>query len=137
MFYTNLLNSKMLNLIEAETAGAGYLIIYGGAVPSNADAAASATVLVEIPIAADWLANATVARPSVVAKTAGSWSATATGGGAGTAVTHFRIVNNAKNLVVLQGTAGQGGGNELNLDSANIALNQVVTVTAFQINSAN
>jgi hypothetical protein len=141
MFYSNLLNSKMLDLIEAEGGSGAHLKIYGGTVPANADTALTGQALlvdITIPGAADWMLAATVARPSVAAKQAATWSATAGApASSGVLATFFRITNSAGTTTVLQGTVGQGAG-ELSLDNATIAQNQVVSIpTTFAISSAN
>lgn len=140
MFYSNALNAAMLDRIEFLVGSNPRLRIYGGSVPANADVAITGqSLLVDIGITgvADWMLTATTARPSVAAKQAGTWQATAGApAGAGVLASFFRITDTAGTNAFVQGLVGQGTG-ELSLDNATIAQNQVVTISAFAISSAN
>lgn len=98
-----------------------------GAPPANCAAADAGTLLCEITLPSDWLGAAS----SGVKSLAGSWAGT--GAAAGTAG-HFRIKNSAGSTTHHQGTVtATGGGGDLTLDNAVIAIGQAVTVSAFTL----
>ena len=77
-----------LDTFESTAGASAKLQIRSGAQPANCAAAASGTLLCEIALPADWMANAASGSKAK----AGTWSGT--GAAAGTAG-HFRIVDNA------------------------------------------
>ena len=136
--YSNAINAARLDLIESSIGVGAKLKLYGGSVPADVTVAIGAQpLLMDAVLAAggDWMANATVARPSVKAKT-GTWTGTvAAAAGAGTPVTFFRLASSA-DVMGVQGTCGQGTG-DLQFDNATLATGQTVTVNTFTITSAN
>lgn len=127
--YSVSVNNAKLDAIETTVGTAPKLQLRTGAAPANCAAADSGTLLCEIALPSDWLANAASASKAK----AGSWTGAAVA--AGTAA-HFRIKDTAGTTTHMQGTIGQGSG-DLSLDNTNIAIAQVVTVSAYQINAAN
>jgi len=115
-----------LDSLETTIGASPTLEIRSGAVPANAAAADSGTVLATIVLPADWMLAAAA---SSKAKS-GTWSdiaadATGTAG-------HFRIKAGA--TTHLQGTITMtGGGGDLTVDNTSLAVNQVVTITGFTI----
>lgn len=131
MQYSVAVNNARLDAVESTTGASAKLQIRTGAAPANCAAAASGTLLCEMTLPADWMAAASAATKLK----AGTWSGT--GAAAGTAG-HFRIVDNAGTTCHVQGTASaSGGGGEMTLDNASIAVSQTVTVNTFQLNAAN
>lgn len=141
--YSNQLNANRLDAIETlltnSGASAPKLKLYGsgtGGIPATIN-----TALTDQPLLCDMLLNtdpmaaATVARPSVKAKTATAWTGTgAAAAGAGIASTFFRLCTNA-DVPVIQGTCGVGASFDLNFDNNSIAQNQTVTVGTFTLTS--
>lgn len=120
-----------LDAIETTAGATAKLQIRSGAQPANCATAASGTLLCEITLPADYLANASAGSKAK----SGTWSGTAAA--AGTAG-HFRIVDNAGTTCHLQGsvTATSGGG-DMELDNTSIAVSQTVTVNTFTLTDAN
>lgn len=106
----------------------GYLRIYSGTKPANADAAVpgDAVLLAELRFGAD-------AFPAAVAGllTANAITADASADATGTA-TWFRALKSDGTSVLMDGTVGTSGA-DLNLDSVAIQANADVTVTSFTL----
>ncbi len=120
-----------LDSIETVAGATAKLQIRSGAQPATCATAASGTLLAELTLPADYLANASAGSKAK----AGTWSGAAVA--AGTAA-HFRVVDNAGTTCHIQGsvTATSGGG-DMELDNTNIANGQTVTVNTFTITDAN
>lgn len=120
-----------LDSIETVAGASAKLQIRSGAQPANCATAASGTLLVEITLPSDYLANASAGSKAK----SGTWSGTAAA--AGTAG-HFRVVDSAGTTCHLQGsvTATSGGG-DMELDNTSIASSQTVTVNTFVLSDAN
>lgn len=115
----------MADAIESTIGTSPTLEIRTGAVPANAAAADSGTLLGTMTLPSDWLAAAS----SGVKALAGSWTTTA--GATGTA-SHFRIKSSG-GTVHAQGTiTATGGGGDLTLTSVSISfVGQQITATSF------
>jgi hypothetical protein len=120
-----------LDAIETEIGTAPILKLRTGSVPANCATADSGTVLCSITLPSDWMQ---AAASGAMAKSATTWSGTASGGG-GT-VAHFRIYDSGGSTCHLQGTAATGSG-DLSLDNAVLADGQTVTITAFTLTDGN
>ena len=127
--YSVPINDARLDAIETVIGTSPKLRIYTGGIPANAAAAATGTVLVEMSLPVDWLANSA----ANVKSKAGVWAGTSIA--AGTAG-YFRILNTAGTVTGIQGTCGLVSG-DLSLDNNVIAINQPVTVTGFSITAAH
>lgn len=120
-----------LDAIETAAGATAKLQIRTGAQPANCAAAASGSLLCEITLPADYLANASAGSK---AKN-GTWSGTAAGTGT---AGHFRIVDNAGTTCHVQGSiTGTSGGGDMELDNTSIATSQTVTVNTFTLTDAN
>jgi len=128
MQYSVAVNNARLDQVEATTGTAPSLKIYSGSAPANCAAADTGTLLATLVLPTDWMNAAASAQKTLL----GSWTGTASAGAAATP-THFRIFQGA--TCHIQGTCGIGTG-ELQVNGT-ITSGQTVTVTAFQINSAN
>lgn len=124
-----LTRNARLDAVDTEAGAAATLEIRTGAPPTNCGAADSGSVLVTIT-----LPNPAFAAADAGAMTKnGTWQGAATGAGeAG----HFRIKAGGTTCKI-QGTAGDVGTEDLVLDNADIAVDQVVTVTGFTLTDAN
>lgn len=115
-----------LDQIEATIGTAPTLTIRTGAVPANADAAASGTVLATIVLPSDWMSAASAGSKALAG---GPWQdlladATGTAG-------HFRIVGSGG---VMQGSVTMpGGGGDMILVNTSLAVNQPVEITTFTL----
>lgn len=118
-----------LDTFESTAGASAKLQIRSGAQPANCAAAASGTLLCEIALPADWMANAASGSKAK----AGTWSGT--GAAAGTAG-HFRIVDNAGTTCHMQGSVGTSG-TDMTLDNTSIASGQTVTVNTFTVSDGN
>lgn len=118
-----------LDTFESTAGASAKLQIRSGAQPANCAAAASGTLLCEIALPADWMANAASGSKAK----AGTWSGT--GAAAGTAG-HFRIVDNAGTTCHMQGPVGTSG-TDMTLDNTSIASGQTVTVNTFTVTDGN
>jgi hypothetical protein len=119
-----------LDAIETEAGASAILKIRTGAQPANCAAADSGSVLATLNLPADYMSAAAA---GVKSKT-GTWSDTLADA-AGTAA-HFRLYKTDGTTCVLQGSVGQGSG-DLSLDNVVIAINQVVTITGFDLTDGN
>lgn len=117
-----------LDAIETAAGTAPTLTIRTGAAPADCAAADSGTVLATMTLPSDWLAAASGGAKAL----SGTWQDTSADA-AGTAA-HFRIKQGA--TCHIQGTVtATGGGGDLTLDNAVLAVGQQVTITAFTINA--
>lgn len=115
------------NAYESTIGTAPKLQLRTGAPPANCAAADTGTLLCEITLPSDWLTAAS----SGVKSLAGSWAGT--GAAAGTAG-HFRLKNSAGSTTHHQGTVtATGGGGDMTLDNAVIAVSQAVSITSFTL----
>jgi hypothetical protein len=120
-----------LDSIETTAGTSAKLRLLTGSAPADCAAAQSGTLLCEIALPADYLANASAGAKAK----SGTWSGSgAAAGNAG----YFRIVDSAGTTCHLQGTVtATGSGGDMTLDNINIAVSQVVTVSSFQLTDAN
>lgn len=123
--------NAVLNAIEATIGASAKLQLRSGAAPADCAAAATGTLIAELALPADWMAaaaNGTVGK-------AGTWSGTAAAGGT---VGHYRVVNSAGTVCGIQGPVGiAGSSTEMELINTNVAINQPVSITAFDITAGN
>jgi hypothetical protein len=142
--YSNNVNAAKLDAIETTIGVSPKLKLYGGTVPTDVTVALTGqTLLFDNALAQDtsapvgnWLAPAVAARPATISKN-GAWTGQAgAGAGAGVKATFFRITTSA-DAASIQGSCGIGGSFDLKFDNDTLANGQTVTVTAFQISSAN
>ena len=120
-----------LDSIETAVGVSPFLQIRSGAQPANCAAAASGTLLAELPLPADWMGAAAAGSKA----RAGSWTVAAVAPGT---AAHYRIVDNPKTTCHEQGTVtATGGGGDLTLDNTNIAAAQTVTITTFTKTDGN
>lgn len=115
-----------LDAIETTIGASPTLEIRSGTVPANAAAADTGTVLATMTLPADFMAAASAGAKALL----GTWQDLAADA-AGTAG-HFRIKAGATTHI--QGTVtATGGGGDMTLDNAVLAVGQQVTITAFTI----
>lgn len=129
-FSTRVRNAR-LAAIETTIGASPTLRIRSGAMPANAAASRSGTVLATVALPADWFN----APSSALVTLLGSWADSAADA-AGTAG-YFDIT--AADLTVdMQGTiTATGGGGDMELDNTVFAVGQAFSVTAFSIAEPN
>lgn len=121
-----------LDAIETAIGATAVLKIRTGAPPTNIVDADSGTVLAAMTLPADYMSAAAA---GAKAKT-GTWE-DASADAAGTAG-HFRLYASDGTTQHLQGTVtGAGGGGDMELDNASIAVAQQVTITTFTLTDGN
>lgn len=121
-----------LDAIETTIGTAPILRIRTGAAPADCATADSGTVLAEMTLPSDWMANAASGSKSK----SGTWQ-DASANAAGTAA-HFRIYESTGTTCHLQGTVtATSGGGDMELDNTSIAIGQTVTVTTFTLTDGN
>lgn len=118
-----------LDSIETTISTSPKLQIRTGTPPADCATADSGSLLCEIALPSDYLANAA----SGAKAKSGTWSGTASGTGT---AGHFRIKDNAGTTTHVQGTCGLGSG-DMSLDNTSIASGQTVTVSSFSLTDAN
>jgi hypothetical protein len=132
--YTNTLRSAQQNAITTAAGASCEIRLYSGTIPTNADTAIGAQVLL-----ATLTGNATFAPAAVNgvltlnAITSGTGTA---GAGAGTTCTWFRMTTAGGATVIMDGTVAISGG-DLNLNNTNIATGQTVGISSYVITNNN
>lgn len=120
-----------LDAIETTISTTPSLEIRTGAPPANCGTADSGTVLATCALPSDWMAAASSGSKAK----AGTWEDTSADA-AGTAG-HFRI-KSAGGTVHMQGTVtATGGGGDMTLDNAVLAVGQAFSVTSFTLTDGN
>lgn len=133
--YSTSLRNAQLDQIEVVTGASAKLRLYSGAIPANCAAAATGTLVAEMALPADWMADASGGSKAK----AGTWQVTgAPAAGTGTVVGYFRVYDNSGTNCHVQGTVTiTGGGGDLTLDNPNVANGQTVAINTFTITAGN
>lgn len=120
-----------LNAIESTIGTAPKLQIRTDGAPADCAAASTGTLLAELTLPSNWLADAAAGAKAL----AGTWTGTAVD--TGTAA-HFRLFDSGGSTCHMQGsiTAG-GGGGDMTLDSTSITTSDTVNVSSFSLTDAN
>jgi len=121
-----------LDAIETTAGTSAIIRIRTGAAPANCGTADSGTILAELTLPSDWMANASGGTKAL----AGSWqdlSANNTGTAA-----HFRLYDSAGTTCHLQGTVtATGGGGDMEVSSASFTAGQSFTINTFTLTDGN
>lgn len=125
--YSTTLRTNQVNQIQATVGASGVLLIFSGAEPANCAAADPTGLLCTINLPAVFLTSA-----GGVTTIAGSWSAAASGGGAGTNAQSYRIKDGSA-VCHAQGNVTT----DLVLNNVNIATGQLVTVSSYSVTAGN
>lgn len=114
---------------ESAIGASPKLRFYTGAQPANCAAARTGTLLCEMALPADWMANAANGAKAM----AGTWSGTGlAAAGTGTNIGHFAIMDSSGATCHHQGSVTvTGGGGDITVDNVNVAQNQSLSVTSF------
>lgn len=123
-----------LDAIEVTTGATAVLRIRTGAQPATCATADSGTVLAEMTLPANWMADAAAGAKAL----SGTWEDLA-GNAAGTAG-HWRIYESTGTTCHLQGSCSLPLADPIGdmvLTNTNIAVGQAVTVTAFTLTDGN
>lgn len=128
--YSTAVRTATLDPIETTIGTTPRLYVYTGSPPADCATAATGTLLnaLTYSLPSDWLAAASGGTKSIANA---PWAlAGSTSGTAG----YFRIYDSTGTTCGIQGTVtATGGGGDMTLNSVDISLNQVVTVTAFTL----
>lgn len=125
-----------LDAIEAAIGTSPKLRFYSGAQPANCAAARTGTLLAELALPSDWMAQAANGSKAF----SGSWSgAGAAAAGAGTNIGHFAIMDSTGATCHLQGKVGATGDAtaDMTVDNLNLAQGQAISVTTFTQTDGN
>lgn len=118
--------NALLDAIETEIGTSAVLKIRTGSPPADCGTADSGSVLATLNLPSDWMAAASGGSKAK----SGTWQ-DGSADGAGTAG-HFRIYDSGGSTCKMQGTVtATGGGGDLTLDNAVLAVGQVITITGF------
>lgn len=129
--YGTTLRNNQLDQVESTVGTSPKLQLRSGAPPATCATADSGTMLCELTLPSDWMAAAS----SGTKAKSGTWSGT--GAAAGT-IAHFRIKDSAGTTCHVQGTVtATGGGGDMTVDNAVIAVSQAVTVNTFTLTAGN
>lgn len=119
-----------LDAIEAAIGASPKLRFYSGAQPANCAAARTGTLLAELSLPADWMAQAANGAKAF----AGNWSgAGAAAAGTGTTIGHFAIMDEPGTACHQQGKVGVTGDAtaDMTVDNLSLAQGQAISVTKF------
>jgi hypothetical protein len=120
-----------LDAIETTAGVSAKLRLYSGAQPANCAAAASGTLIAELPLPADWMSAAAAGSKSLL----GSWTVAAI---AAATAGHYRLMDSTGTTCHEQGSVTiTGSGGDLTLDNPVIASAQVVTITSWTKTDGN
>lgn len=131
MQYSTRLRDAQNNQIEAILGPSPSLRILTGAAPANAAATQTGTLLVELPLPADWLS----ASSSGTVSKLGAWAATSVASGdAG----YFRVLTSDGLNTDIQGTiTATGGGGDITTTNVTISSGVIVSLDTFSITRGN
>ena len=123
--------NAILDAIETAVGTAAVLRMRTGSPPAAITDADSGTVLVSITLPTDWMAAASSGTKALL----GTWQGTATGAGT---VGHYRIYASDGTTQHMQGTmSATGGGGDMTITNAVIAVDDVITVDTFTLTGPN
>ena len=126
------LRNALCNQCETTISTAPILRILTGSAPAACGTAETGTILAELTLPSDWMAAAAAGAKAK----SGTWQE-ASANAAGTAG-YFRILESTGTTTSVQGTVTDtGGGGDMTLDNAVLALAQVVTVNTFTLTDGN
>ena len=131
-YSTSVINAR-LDQVETTIGTAPVMELRSGAPPANCAAVSTGTLLARDALPSDWMAAAAAGAKAK----SGTWTLTGLGTGV---LGHFRIFESSSpDTCHLQGTVGPTGSPtyDMGVDNVNIALDQVVTVSTFQLTGGN
>lgn len=129
--HSDVVRNARLDAIETAVGVTPFLDIRTGAQPANCAAADAGTELEHMALPSDWLAAAAAGSKAK----SGTWSGTVDA--AGTAG-HYRIKDTTDTTCHEQGSVtGTGGGGDLELDNAVLALSQAITINTWTYTEGN
>jgi hypothetical protein len=133
--YSAAVRNAQLDTWETTIGTAPLLRLYSGAVPANCAASETGTLLAELTLPSDWMANASSGSKAK----SGTWSGTgAVGAGTGTTTTHYRIYDAGGTTCHEQGAVtATGGGGDMTLDNVSIASGQAFAINTFTRTAGN
>jgi hypothetical protein len=129
--YSVSVRNAKLDAVESTIGTSPKLELFTGSVPANCAAADSGTKLITITLPSDWMNDAASGQKTLK----GTWSDTVIANGT---AGYFRIKDSSDTTCHIQGTVtATGGGGDLTLDNAVLAIGQVLTEASFTLNAGN
>jgi len=130
--YSTAVRNAQLDALETEIGTSAVLKIFSGTAPANVAASDSGTLLAQLDLPSNWMANASAGSKAL----SGTWedaSANATG-----TAGYFRIYASDGTTCHIQGTITvAAGGGDMIIQNTSIASGQSITVSAFSISAGN
>jgi len=126
--FSTTVRNAWLDQIETTIGTSAILRIRSGAAPAACGDADTGTVLAEMTLPSDWMANATGGSKSI----SGTWqdlSANASG-----TAGHFRVYDSGGTTCHIQGSVNTSAADMI-VQNTSIASGQQITVTAFTLNA--
>lgn len=131
-FSTDIRNAR-LNAIETTVGTSPILRMRTGAAPANCAASDSGTVLAEMTLPSDWMADAASGSKAKL----GTWQDLAAN--AAGQIAHFRVYESTGATCKIQGTVGITGtpGVDMTVDNDDVEVGQAITITSFSLADGN
>ena len=129
--YSVAVRNARLDAIETTVSTAPLLQIRSGGQPANCAAASTGTLLVELTLPSNWMADAASGAKAL----AGTWSGVAVANGT---AAHWRIFNAAGSTCHLQGSVTvSGGGGDMIASAVVLAISDTFDVISFTLTGGN
>jgi hypothetical protein len=126
------LRNARLNVIESTIGTTPKLYLRTGAVPANAAAADSGTLIATIDLPSDWAGAASAGAVALI-----NLPVSATAAAAGV-IAHFRIKDSTGATTHIQGTVTEtGGGGDLIVDNDTVEIGQTIQLTGYTLTEGN
>lgn len=123
-----------LDAFEAAVGASGRLQMWGGAIPASTTATPAGAKLVEIALAADWMAPAANRSKSLSGVPLATTALAAAGAAPGTTITFYRFTDTAGTTCHWQGpVTATGAGGEMTVDNPTVVSGQALNVTGYTI----
>lgn len=124
--------NAQLDAIENDVGTSARLQLRTGSPPADCATANSGTVVADMTLPSDWMANASAGSKAK----SGTWQ-DSSADNSGT-IGHFRIYDSTATTCKMQGTVTvTGGGGDMTVDNPVVLANQQITVTSFTLTAGN
>lgn len=127
--YSVAVRNAKLDVLETVVGTSPKLNFFSGSKPANCSVDASGTLLCQISLPVDWMADAASGSKAKL----GTWSANSTTAGT---IGYFRIYDSSNATCHMQGTVANSSA-DLTLTNNVVSNNQTITVSTFTLNSGN
>lgn len=127
--YSVSVRNAKLDAIETSISTAPLMALFSGSIPANTTTANSGTIIAQMTLPTNWLADA---NDGVISKS-GTWQDTSADN-SGT-IGYFRIYS-ANGLCQMQGNCANSGA-DMNFDNNVVTAGQQITINTFDITAGN